>query len=42
MKRSIEAWDDFAKKMNMEVEQKAEANKNPGEGMDIDYFNVVR
>ena len=42
VKRSIEEWDDFAKKMKMEAEQKAEANKNPGEGMDIDYLNVVR
>ena len=42
MKRSIEDWDDFAKKMKMEAEQKAEANKNLGEGMDIYYLNVVR
>ncbi len=33
---------DFAKKLKIKAEQRAEESKMPGEGMDIDYLDVAR
>ncbi len=42
MKRSVDEWDAFAKKLMPKAEQKAEESKNPGEGVGAGYVDVVR
>ncbi len=42
MKRGIDECGDFAKKLKMKTEKRAEKkSKNFGEGVDIDYSDVV-
>ena len=41
-KRSMDEWEEFAKKMKTGAEARAEESKRPGEGMDINQFHVAR
>ncbi len=42
MKRRIDEWEEFAKKLKTKAEQRAEENRNPGEGVDVDCMGIAR
>ena len=41
-KRSIGEWDEFAKKIKIRAEERAEESKNPGEGVDNNQVHVAK
>ena len=41
-KRSVDEWEDFAKRLRTSAEERAAGSKNPGEGMDINQSHVAR
>ncbi len=41
MKRSIDEWEDFAKKLKASAEQRAEKSRKPGDGVDIDHVDII-
>ncbi len=42
VKRSIGEREDFAERSKTRAEEKAEVSRKPGEGVDINHFDVVR
>ncbi len=41
-KRTVEDWDEHAKRLKVRAEARAEASKNPGQRMDVGYTDVAR
>ncbi len=41
-KRSLGEWEEFAKRIKIRAEERAEESMNPEEGMDISHFDVAR
>ena len=41
-KRSVNEWEEFAKRLKTNADERAEGSKNPGEGMDISQSQVTR
>ena len=41
-KRSVDEWEDFAKRLKTSAEERAAGSKNPGEGMDISQSHVAK
>ena len=41
-KRSIDEWEELAKRLKSSAEVRAEESKKPGEGMDINQLHVAR
>ncbi len=42
MRRSIDDWDEYAKRIRVRAEARVEESKNPGQGMDINHIDVAR
>ena len=40
-KRSVDEWEEFAKRLRTGAQERTEESKNPGEGMDINQSHVA-
>ena len=41
-KRSVDEWEEYAKRLKTRADERVEGSKNPGEGMDINQTHVAR
>ena len=41
-KRSVDEWEEYAKRLKTSADERADGSKNPGEGMDVSQAQVAR
>ena len=41
-KRSVDEWEEYAKRLKTNADERAEGSKNPGEGMDVSQAQVAK
>ena len=41
-KRSVDEWEEYAKRLKTSSDERADKSKNPGEGMDVSQAQVAR